>query len=292
MSAPPTQSGTVIATHGRQFQVATESGQISCVVRGRKGALACGDQVRLTPTGPGAGVIESHEPRRNLLYRADHLRSKLLAANLDLALVVVACVPRFREELLSHCLIACEAEDIPAVIVLNKSDLAETAALADYLRHYTALDYELLQVSALASVDALLARIRDCRSVLVGPSGVGKSSLLNRLVPEAGASTDVVSQALDAGRHTTTHTRLYQLPGGGELIDSPGMQEFGLAHLDEARLKAAFPEIRQRAGHCRFSNCRHLGEPGCAVTDALQAGQISASRYRIYRELVNSLSTR
>lgn len=292
MTSPPSLTGTVTAVHGHRFLVATDGGEITCVVRGKKGGLACGDRVRLTATEPGAGVIEGIEPRRNLLYRADDLRSKLIAANLDQALVVVACVPRFREELLSHCLVACEAEDIPAVIVLNKTDLPETAALADYLRHYTALDYRLVQVSALGAVDELQALLKGQRSVLVGPSGVGKSSLLNRLVPDAGASTDLISQSLNAGRHTTTHTRLYLLPEGGELVDSPGMQEFGLAHLDEPRLKAAFPEIRDRAGQCRFSNCRHLGEPGCAVTDALQAGQISASRYRIYRELVSSRSSR
>jgi ribosome biogenesis GTPase len=278
--------GRVIAAHGRHFLVDDGETVTECVTRGKKGGVACGDRVRFALTHPGSGVIEAIEPRFNLLYRSDEFRSKLIAANVDQALIVVAAVPLFREELLIHCLVACEAADIPAHIVLNKSDLAETAALADYLKHYEALGYRVLPVCAHGDISALEADLKDKTSVLVGASGMGKSSLLNRLVPEANATVGEISLALDAGRHTTTHARLYTLANGGALIDSPGMQEFGLKHLNRHELMAAFPEIRSRLGQCRFHNCRHLKEPGCVVLAAAQASQILPSRLRAYQSLL------
>jgi ribosome biogenesis GTPase len=201
-------------------------------------------------------------------------------------LVVVAAVPLFREELLIRCLVACEAADIPAHIVLNKTDLPETAALADYLQAYAALGYKVVPVSALGDMGSLEADLKGKTSVLVGASGMGKSSLLNRLIPGADAAVGEISVALDAGRHTTTHARLYTLANGGALIDSPGMQEFGLKHLNQHELMAAFPEIRNRLGQCRFHNCRHLKEPGCAVLAAAEAGDILPSRLKAYHSLL------
>ncbi|MBI5331326.1 MAG: ribosome small subunit-dependent GTPase A [Betaproteobacteria bacterium] len=281
----------VIATHGRHFLVAVESGEIiECVTRGKKGGVACGDQVSIQITQPGAGVIERVEERRNLLYRSDAMREKLLAANLDQALIVVAAVPLFREELLIRCLVACEAADIPARIVLNKIDLPETARLADYLSAYEAIGYPVLKVSAVGDIRALEVELAGRVSILVGASGMGKSSLLNRLVPEAKAVVGAISEALDAGRHTTTHSRLHELPRHGALIDSPGMQEFGLRHLDAPGLMAAFPELRERAGQCRFYNCRHIHEPGCAVRDAAESGAMLLGRYRAYLNLLTEIS--
>lgn len=257
-----------------------------CVTRGKKGGVACGDRVRFSLTHPGSGVIEDTEPRDNLLYRSDEFRSKLIAANLDQVLVVVAAVPLFREELLIRCLVACESANIPAHIVLNKTDLPETAALADYLKAYEALGYKVVPASALGDISNLEAILKGKTSVLVGASGMGKSSLLNRLVPGADATVGEISQALDAGRHTTTHVRLYTLANGGALIDSPGMQEFGLKHLNQHELMAAFPEIRELLGQCRFHNCRHLKEPGCAVLAAVEAGDILPSRLKAYHSLL------
>jgi ribosome biogenesis GTPase len=282
--------GRVVAAHGRHFLV--ESGEThgntvtKCVTRGKKGGVACGDRVRFTLTHPGSGVIEEIEPRDNLLYRSDEFRSKLIAANVDQVLVVVAAVPLFREELLVRCLVACESADIPARIVLNKTDLPETAALGEYLHAYEALGYPVSKVSALGDLGSLEADLADKTNLLVGASGMGKSSLLNRLVPEANAAVGEISLALDAGRHTTTHARLYALANGGALIDSPGMQEFGLKHLNPNELMAAFPEIRERLGQCRFHNCRHLKEPGCAVLTAAEAGAILPSRLRVYHSLL------
>lgn len=282
----PQLSGRVVAAHGRHFLVDDGETVTECVTRGKKGGVACGDRVRFSVTHAGSGVIEAIEPRDNLLYRSDEFRSKLIAANVDQVLVVVAAVPLFREELLIRCLVACETADIPAHIVLNKTDLPETAALGQYLQAYEALGYPVIRVSALGDLGRLEADLQDRTSVLVGASGMGKSSLLNRLVPGADAAVGEISQALDAGRHTTTHARLYTLANGGALIDSPGMQEFGLRHLNQHELMAAFPEIRSRLGQCRFHNCRHLKEPGCAVLEAAQGGEILPTRLRVYHALL------
>jgi ribosome biogenesis GTPase len=209
----------------------------------------------------------------------------------DQAAVVVAAVPYFREELLIRCLVACETADIPVLILLNKTDLPETAALADHLAVYAALGYDFLAVSARGDLSALEALLRDRTSVLVGGSGMGKSTLLNRMVPGADAATGEISQSLDAGRHTTTHARMYRLPAGGHLIDSPGMQEFGLQHLDAATLMAAFPEIHERMGQCRFYNCRHLKEPGCAVREAAETGAMLPVRYKVYQSLLGQIAS-
>jgi len=289
-------SGRVVAAHGRRFLIEAGDRIVECVTRGRKSDIVCGDQVDFEMTDADKGVIEKVATRKNLLYRSDDFRSKLIAANLDLAVIVVAAVPYFREELLIRCLIACESADIPVLIALNKSDLPETAALHQHLENYVRLGYPQITVSARGDLSQLQAHLNGKTSVLVGASGVGKSTLLNALAPEANAATGEISLALDAGKHTTTNARLFHLPGnnennnGGDLIDSPGMQEFGLTHLSQAALMHAFPEIRARAGECRFYNCRHLKEPGCAVLAAAQAGEMLPNRLRVYQTLIGQIT--
>jgi ribosome biogenesis GTPase / thiamine phosphate phosphatase len=285
------KTGRVVAAHGRRFLIESGAGIVECVTRGRKSDIVCGDRVEFAMTDADKGVIETVAARQNLLYRSDDFRSKLIAANLDLAVVVVAAVPYFREELLIRCLVACESANIPVLIALNKSDLPETAALHRHLEAYAQLGYPQITVSARGDLAELQAHLTAGTSVLVGASGVGKSTLLNALAPEANAATGEISLALDAGKHTTTNARLFHLPGGGDLIDSPGMQEFGLQHLTPAALMDAFPEIRNRAGQCRFYNCRHLKEPGCAVLAAAQAGEMLPNRLRVYQSLIGQLSS-
>jgi len=281
----------VSAVHGRHYRVESDDGQrYECVTRGKKGGIACGDEVEISLTSPGHGAIERILDRRNLLYRSDRFRSKLLAANVDHVFVVLAAVPTPDFDLMNRCLVACDAAGIPATLVLNKADLPESEGLLARLARYPTLGHPVIKLSALSDCSPL-ARALAGTSILIGASGVGKSTLINALVPEAEIATQAISEALDSGRHTTTHTRLYHLGHGAAIIDSPGMQEFGLAHLDSTQLPGAFPEFAQHIGQCRFYNCRHLKEPGCAILDAVAHGGIMEGRWRVYRDLCAEADT-
>jgi len=287
LSAPRKITGQVVAAFGRRFEVAAADNTIfSCVTRGKKTDVACGDQVSLLPTSSGQGVIETILPRKSLLYRSDPYREKIIAANVTQIIVVVAAVPSFSEELVNRCLVAAASQNLDAIIVLNKADLTEaTRAAAQSLAIYRELGYPVLQLSAKASVAKLLPHLQNHLSVLVGQSGMGKSTLINALVPGAQRATADISTALDSGRHTTTSARLYRLDAGSALIDSPGMQAFGLHHLNADEMAWGFVEFRPYFGKCKFNNCRHGGDPGCALAAAVEAGQIGARRLGYFRKL-------
>jgi len=289
--SPTPVAGQIVAAFGRQYLVeTTHEVTLSCVMRGKKGGAACGDQVLIQPTTPGQGVIETILPRTALLYRSDAFREKLIAANVTQIVIVVAAVPSFSEELVNRCLAAAESQRIKALIILNKADLAEpTRVAAVSLMLYRELGYPLLQLSAKADVTPLLSYLQGQLSVLVGQSGMGKSTLINALIPAAQRATAEISVALDTGRHTTTHARLYHLDQNSSLIDSPGMQEFGLYHIDGADLAWGFVEFHLYLGQCRFSNCRHTGEPGCALAQAAAEGKINPRRLGFYRKLAAAL---
>jgi ribosome biogenesis GTPase len=288
-SASPVH-GEIIAAFGRRFLVKTSTEEaLPCVLRGKKNGVACGDQVEIQMTSPGQGVIETVLPRRTLLYRSDAFREKLIAANVTQVIVVVAAIPSFSEEMINRCLAAAENQRIKAMIVLNKSDLAgPTHAAAVSLALYRELGYPLLQVSAKTDISPLLPYLSGHLSVLVGQSGMGKSTVINALVPAAERATSGISVALDSGRHTTSHARLYHLDDNSRIIDSPGMQEFGLNHIKREELAWGFIEFHPYIGRCKFNNCRHASEPGCALLQAVQEGKISKRRFSFYHKLMAS----
>lgn len=279
--------GRVVASFGRLYEVELESGQLlACTTRGKKKDVACGDEVALQVTNQEQAVIERILPRRSLLYRSDAYRQKLIAANVTQLLIVLAVVPSFSEELLNRSLIAAESAGIKAVIVLNKSDLPQTSVAYQQLKaNYEKLGYSVVLISAKQTLAPLSPILAGQVSVLVGQSGMGKSTLINALVPDANTRTGEISQALSAGKHTTTYTRLYHLDAEADLIDSPGLQEFGLHHLDVLELAEALPEFRSYLGQCKFHNCRHLKEPGCAVLAASTVGEIALTRLQLYQKL-------
>jgi len=283
----------VVATFGRHVEVMPDAGDtaIGCVVRGRRLEPVCGDRVRLALPAEGRdaaqGVIESIEPRRNLMFRRDAFREKLLASNLDAVLCVVALQPAFSEDLVSRCLIAAEAAGLDMAIALNKIDLPGEDAARGRLAPFTALGYPVIGVSAREGAGHLLERLAGRRTLLIGQSGMGKSTLINALVPQARAATGDISIALDSGRHTTTSSRLYALPAGGDLLDSPGLQAFGLAHLDRRQLASAFREFRALMGQCRFGDCAHRSEPDCAVLAAVARGDVHPTRLQTWHRLLD-----
>lgn len=289
------QAGLVVSTHGRHCMVEDPTGStVLCHARGKKLTAVVGDRVRWLASHD-SGVITEVLPRRNLLRRQDHNRSKLFAANLDQVLIMLAAQPVFSELLLARMLIACEAERIAVHVVLNKADLQpEFEAAWQRLAPYRRMGYTVLPLTAaddqkdgsLTTVEPLLT---GRASLLVGPSGVGKSTLINRLVPGANIRTAAISQALQSGRHTTTRTNWYWLnrSDGSAIIDSPGFQEFGLQHLDQRQLVHCMPDLALHTAQCRFANCTHMHEPGCQLRSAVDDAQagISQARYDIYRRL-------
>ena len=294
MSAKPSlHHGLVVGTFGRQYLVELPGPEIlTCFPRGKRSTLACGDRVEVARTAPGQGVVEAIDPRSALLYRSDQFRQKLIAANVTQIVIVLAVVPSFYEELLNRCIAAAENQRLSLIIVMNKLDLAGVGAAAmARLTQYSDLGYRVIPLSATSDISPLRPALSGQVSVLIGQSGMGKSTIINALIPGAGATTAEISVALDSGRHTTTHARLYHLDAGSDLIDSPGMQEFGLHHLTQQDIAEAFIEFRPLLGHCRFHNCRHLVEPGCAIAQSEAEGKIDARRLEAYRKLVREIDS-
>jgi ribosome biogenesis GTPase / thiamine phosphate phosphatase len=278
--------GVVIATFRRHYIVELDDGErIDCLLKGRVMTLACGDRVQVRRVA-GGGAVEAVEPRTSLFYRSDAFREKLIAANVTQVIGVVAPDVSIDEHLLNRWIIAAEAEGCRFLLVANKSDLPDFPALTRRLAPYAALGYRVVELSARLHADALLPWIAGQQSVLIGQSGMGKSTILNAVDPEAAARTNTVSAALVAGRHTTSSTRLFRLPAGGWLVDSPGMSVFGLAHYPRETLEQAFVELRTLAGHCRFRDCMHDREPGCAVQAALAARTIAPQRVALLQALI------
>lgn len=290
MVDPNLKQGQVIASYGKRYGVELKDGtQISCVTRGKKNDLACGDQVQVKMTDTLEGVVEKLYPRTSLLFRSNAYKTKTLASNVTQVIIVLATTPSFYEALLNRCLIAAEAAGIKAVIVLNKCDLTDNSAALKLMKVYQDLGYQVQPLSAKQDINPLKQWLSGQVSVLVGQSGMGKSTIVNALLPESAVRTQEVSEVLDSGKHTTTAAHLYHLDAISDLIDSPGLQEFGLNHLSLEELEQAFIEFRPYLGKCRFNNCKHIHEPDCAIIGAMEAGKISSVRLAYYQGLTQEI---
>jgi ribosome biogenesis GTPase len=291
---PAQQAGTfaarVIAAYGRRFLVADDGGRTWLASRrGKRGDVVVGDRVICSATGADSAVIESIEPRASVLFRADALRTKELAANIDQVAIVFASQPAFNVHFIWRALVAARAAGIGRLAVLNKTDLPDSGEARAALDELAALGERTIAVSAQAAPEDARARLgaefANRATLLVGQSGMGKSTILNVLVPDASARTREYSVKLNQGKQTTTASRWFAYGADGAIVDSPGFQAFGLAHLPIERLAACLPDFTPQLGLCRFNDCRHLEEPGCAVRAAVESGAITPARYAFYRRL-------
>lgn len=294
----PELPGRVIAHFGRTLDVRSPDDDTlyRCHLRANLEGLVTGDRVIWRQAQDGTGVVVARDSRDNVLERPDPRgQLKPVAANIDQILIVFAVEPAPFANLIDRYLVAAEATGITPVLVLNKTDLLPEGGgeLGAMLTRYESLGYTVVRASTQGEhgLDALRDQLTGYTSVFVGQSGVGKSSLIDRFLPDQALRIGALSEDSRKGTHTTTTARLYRLPAGGELIDSPGIREFGLTHLDEQQITEGFIEFRAVLGHCRFRDCRHRNEPGCALLTAVERGDIARARFDSYRRILDSLNT-
>jgi len=288
--------GLIVRTQSGFYTVVAETGNFTCRLRGRLkqgrrlgDIVAVGDWVDMTPLPDGEGIIEAIEPRQRMLSRlAPTPRGEyqqIIIANPDQAVFVFACArPELRAGMLDRFLVVAEKQSIPVLIVANKIDLVGTAQAERQFSHYAALGYTLIYTSVKDHLglselrDKLLGKL----SVFAGPSGVGKSSLLNSLQPGLGLAVRSVSRATEKGRHTTVVRQLIPLEGGGYVADTPGLRAMALWDILPEELDGYFPELRRLVDSCQFNDCTHTHEPGCAVLSAVERGEVHPERYASY----------
>jgi ribosome biogenesis GTPase len=302
--------GLITKSTGSWYQVRSGDETIDCRIKGKfrimgittTNPLAVGDVVDFDmEPEQGTGVITNLHQRKNYIIRKAINLSKqaqIIAANLDRALLVVTLAsPRTSLGFIDRFLVTAEAYDIPACLIFNKLDLFSEEGLEildEYKAIYENIGYPCYSVSALegTNIDEVKSLLKDKVTLISGHSGVGKSSLINRLLPDLDLRTHMVSEWSDKGMHTTTFAEMFELPQGGYIIDTPGIRELGVIDIEKEVLSHFFPEMRERMNQCRFNNCRHINEPGCAVLDALEEGEISPSRYNSYLSIYNGNDTR
>ena len=290
------QHAIVMANHGKTVIIEDESKQsFTCNIRQNIDTLVCGDHVIWQQNDETTGIILAMEPRHNYLARPDRRgHAKVLAANIDQLLIVAATKPALNTRLIDRYLVAAELSGVKPIIVFNKVDIPDNIQmneLKEQLSVYSKLDYQLIFTSAKQEhgIDSLQSVLVDKISVFAGQSGVGKSSLINALLPESPAEVGDISESTQKGRHTTTLARIYHLPSGGNLIDSPGIREFGLWQVKLEQAAEGFIEFRPYLGQCRFRDCLHEDEPGCSIREAVEKGDISEVRWDSYRRIIESL---
>lgn len=292
------QLGLVTAHFGIQVEVEAEDGlRYRCHLRANLPALVTGDNVVWRAGNQQNGIITALQPRKTELVRTDSFgRIKIIASNVDLLVIVFAPLPMPHANLIDRYLIAAEYSGIQPLLLLNKLDLINDANSVDIeslLSTYKALGFSVLEVSTLMpdTITVLQKKLNQHTCVFVGQSGVGKSSLINTLLPEADLRVGALSELTNKGSHTTTTARLFHMPAGGDLIDSPGIREFALSHMDKAMVEEGFSEFKPFLGRCKFRNCSHEHEPGCALLKAIDEGQISKKRMDSYRHILGSLES-
>lgn len=303
--------GLVTKSTGSWYTVRMAGGQVmDCRIKGKfrirglvtTNPIAVGDIVDVEPEPEqGTGVITHLHPRKNYIIRKSINLSKqaqVIAANLDQAILVVTLAsPRTSLGFIDRFLVTAEAYDIPARLVFNKLDLFSDEGLeilAEYRNIYESIGYPCYDVSALAgtNIDEVKALLKDKVTLFSGHSGVGKSTMINALLPGLELRTGDISDWSDKGTHTTTFAEMFELPEGGFIIDTPGIRELGVIDIEKQELAHFFPEMRERMHDCKFSNCRHINEPGCAVLQALENGEIELSRYESYLSIYSGNDTR
>lgn len=295
------EPGLVLSRFGQHADIEDQNGQIiRCNMRRTISSVVTGDKVswrRATQaTGSIDGVIEAVEPRHSVLLRPDFYDGlKPVAANIDLMIIVSAILPTLSLNIIDRYLVAAEITEIKPLLVINKADLLEPAELQQVEQHiamYQALGYQCLLLSAHTGqgMAELQAYLHSGTSIFVGQSGVGKSSLMNALMPGLAAATQEVSTISGLGQHTTTVSRLYHLAEGGQLIDSPGIREFALWHLSDEEVTQGFKEFRPWLGLCKFRDCKHIKDPGCALQHAVATGDICQERYDSYLKILASMA--
>lgn len=291
----PEREGLIVAHYGNQVEVEAAAEVRRCHLRANIEGLVTGDRV-IWCDGDPVGVVVAQQPRDSELLRPDpYGKMKAVAANIDQVIVVIAPLPEPHANVIDRYLVAAEAVGIPPIILLNKSDLLDaenSAAIEAILAPYPALGYRLLRASCKEKngLEELHEQLATRTSIFVGQSGVGKSSLVNELLPGVDLQVGGLSDSRQEGMHTTTTARLFHLPHGGSLIDSPGIREFGLWHMERDQVESGFREFHPLLGHCKFRDCKHEQEPGCALLQAAEAGAISPARLSSYRSIVATLA--
>jgi len=289
------QQALIISSHGNQGIAELDDGrQFPCIYRRAVGRPVCGDRVLVDTDQSDSNPVNEILPRRNSFVRGQRDGSKqIMAANLDQVVIVIAPEPAPSKDLLDRYLVAVLSLGINPLIVINKAELlaslqSERPAPFNHLEEYSALGHRVITTSCKSQpgISALAPLLRDQVSIVVGQSGVGKSSLINALVPDLDLQTQALSHSTGKGRHTTTSTLMYRVPGNGRLIDSPGVWEYGLWEMDQHELLRGYPEFDRAAGHCKFNDCRHVNEPGCVIVAAVASGQIPMWRLESYRRLL------